>query len=221
MNSKATTYPSSGDNTERQGLFIVFEGIDGTGKTSQIDRLASFLKTQGHDVVTTREPSDGYFGKKLRSLFYSREAISKGEELQLFLDDRKDHLQQTILPALKKGSTILCDRYFLSTIAYQGATGHFTVEELLAKNSFAPAPDIALLLTAPITTCIERITKGRKEKLNDFEQRAFLEKTDAIFASLQFPWLKRVDCSGSMDTVEREIRQYITPLLQKNSKERE
>ncbi len=220
-NSTAITYPTVQHNTERQGLFIVFEGIDGTGKTSQITRLASFLKTSGHDVLTTREPSDGPFGKRLRSLFYNRKEISKDEELQLFLDDRKDHLQQIILPALKKGTTVLCDRYFLSTIAYQGATGHFTIEELLARNNFAPEPDIALLLTAPVAICIERITRGRKEKPNDFEQRAFLEKTDAIFTALEFPWLKRIDCSGSMETVEQEIQRHIRPLLQQNDKKRE
>ncbi len=219
-NAQPTSSPDNGAIAKWPGLFIVFEGIDGTGKSSQIKRLASFLENLGHNVLTTREPSDGTFGTKLRSLFYNRETISKEEELQLFIDDRKEHLQKTVLPALKKGQVVLCDRYFPSTIAYQGATGAFGIDELLAKNSFAPAPDIALLLAAPVDLCIQRITKGRNEKLNDFEKRDFLQKADAIFASLQFPWLKRIDCSDTMDEVEQEIRQIIEPLLQQKQQDR-
>ncbi len=221
MNSLSTSYPQQ-DKKEHnwKGLFIVFEGIDGTGKTSQITRQTSSLRRQGYTVLSTREPSDGPFGVRLRSLFYQREQISKQEELQLFLDDRRDHLQKTILPALQQGAIVLCDRYFLSTVAYQGATGSFTIEELLAKNSFAPAPDLAVLLSAPVATCLQRITHGRKEKPNDFEQQNFLQRAHEIFTTLDFPWLKRIDCDHSLEEVEQEIKRYIQPLLaQKHTQE--
>ncbi len=220
-NAQPTSSPYSEAIAKWPGLFIVFEGVDGSGKSSQIERLASFLENLGHNVLTTREPSDGIFGTKLRSLFYQREKISKEEELQLFIDDRKEHLQKTVLPALKEGQVVLCDRYFLSTIAYQGATGAFDIDNLLAKNSFAPPPDIALLLTAPVDICIQRITKGRNEKLNDFEKQDFLQKADAIFASLQFPWIKRVDCSKTEAEVEQKIRGIIKPLLHLQQQKRE
>ena len=198
---------------EWPGLFIVFEGIDGTGKTSQITRLENFLNQQNFPVLSTYEPSNGPYGTKLRQHFYNRDKISKEEELQLFLDDRKDHLQHTVLPALENGTIVLCDRYFLSTIAYQGATGRFTEEELLTKNNFAPAPDIALLFQAPLSVCLNRITAGRKELLNDFEQHKYLEKTAAIFSCLNFPWLKVVNSNQNIELVEQEIRQLILPLL--------
>ncbi len=212
--SLATAY-SKADKKEARwdGLFIVFEGIDGTGKSSQLKRLGEILDQGGYPFISTREPSDGPFGTRLRELFYSREQLSSQEELQLFIDDRKDHLARTILPALNNGIVVLCDRYFLSTVAYQGATGHFSVEQLLAENSFAPVPDIALLLSAPVPACLQRITVGRNEKPNDFEQQLFLEKAHAIFATLEFPWLKKIDCSRSIDDVTGEIEKHIQPLL--------
>lgn len=211
--STPTQHHQTGTYPDWPGLFIVFEGIDGTGKTSQLVRLANFLRQQGESVVSTREPSNGPYGTRLRQLFCSRETIGKEEELQLFLDDRHDHLHRTIIPALADGAIVLCDRYFLSTVAYQGATGRFSVEELLKKNSFAPVPDIALLFQAPISTCLARITIGRGESPNDFEQYHSLEKAAEIFSLLDFPWLKTVDCNHDMAKVEQNIQRHILPLL--------
>ncbi len=218
-NSKSSQHNQIWKNIRNwPGFFIVFEGIDGTGKTSQITRLASFLQSLRHQVICTREPSDGPHGTRLRQLFHKRETLSREQELQLFIDDRKDHLQTTVLPALNRGDIVLCDRYFLSTVAYQGATGHFTVDELLTKNAFAPAPDLALLLQAPLSVCLNRITAGRNDTLNDFEQKHFLEKTADIFSQLSFSWLKTIDCSKTMDSVETEIQQHILHLLRQGQK---
>ena len=103
-------------------MLIVFEGIDGTGKSTQVRLLAQALEERGLTVVTSREPTDGPFGQKLRlSMITGR--LSPEEELALFHEDRRDHVEHLILPALEAGKVVILDRYFFSTMAYQGARG--------------------------------------------------------------------------------------------------
>ncbi len=201
---------------QKKGLFIVFEGTDGTGKSSQLHQLGHWLKDLGYPVLTTREPSDGPHGRSLREHFYSRRELAAEKELELFLLDRRDHLKSCIVPALEHGEIVLCDRYFLSTVAYQSLHG-FSVEQLLAANAFAPAPDLAFLLYAPIAVCLARITAGRGETPNDFENSASLEQVDAVFRSLDFPWIRRIDSSGSIDEVQQTLRNHLLPLISSNT----
>jgi dTMP kinase len=105
------------------GFFIIFEGIDGTGKSTQLHLLAEKLKQLDYAVVSTREPTNGPYGKKIRELFVDRTAATLEEELELFIADRDQHVQEVIAPALADGSIVICDRYYLSTVAYQGARG--------------------------------------------------------------------------------------------------
>ena len=105
------------------GLFIVIEGIDGTGKSTQLHLLAEKLRQLGYAVVATREPTNGPYGQKIRELFVDRGAVSQEEELELFIADRDQHVKEVIAPALADGCVVICDRYYLSTIAYQGANG--------------------------------------------------------------------------------------------------
>ncbi|MBU0665557.1 MAG: dTMP kinase [Proteobacteria bacterium] len=197
-----------------KGLLIVFEGIDGTGKSTQMSLLASFLKEKGLDVIETREPTNGQFGQRIRSLYANRNGVSREEELELFIADRQEHVQDMLMPGLQEGKIILCDRYFLSTAAYQGAVG-FSPEEIIERNSFAPQPDLALLFYVPPQIGIERITTGRGETLNDFEQEASLQKVAAIFDSLKLPYIQRIDASGSIESVHQAVLQAVTPFLRK------
>ncbi|MDH3776874.1 MAG: dTMP kinase, partial [Desulfobulbaceae bacterium] len=100
------------------GLFIVFEGIDGTGKSTQLHLLAEKLRQLGYAVVATREPTNGPYGQKIRKLFVDRGSVSQEEELELFIADRDQHVKEIIKPALSDGCVVICDRYYLSTIAY-------------------------------------------------------------------------------------------------------
>ncbi|MCK9174132.1 MAG: dTMP kinase [Desulforhopalus sp.] len=195
-----------------RGLFIVFEGADGTGKSSQLRLLAQWLENSGYHVLMTREPSDGRHGRALREHFYSRSELSPEKELEMFLQDRRDHLENCIQPALAEGTFVLCDRYFLSTVAYQSLHG-FSTEFLLKENEFAPAPDIAFILQAPLATCLRRITTDRGEQPNDFETRESLEKVDTIFQSLSFPWIRRIDSSGGIDDIQQKLQKDLMPLL--------
>jgi dTMP kinase len=196
----------------RQGVLIVFEGTDGTGKSTQLQLLSHYLLTKGYPVITTREPTEGQYGRKIRSLYMNRDKYSRDDELELFLADRREHVQGLLAPALEQGKVILCDRYFLSTAAYQGARG-FDPETILAMNRFAPDPDLALLFQIPLEIGLKRITLGRGDELNDFEQRESLDRVAAIFASIKRPYIRHIDASGSIEKVHRMVLEYVNPVL--------
>jgi dTMP kinase len=189
----------------KRGLLIAFEGIDGTGKSTQIALLAEYLATLGHEVVTTREPTDGVYGQKIRSMFASRHELSSEEELELFMNDRREHIRELISPALAAGKIVLTDRYYFSTVAYQGAAGHDPVRILAENESFAPVPDLVMLLTLSTDESARRIRSGRGEVLNDFEQEEELARVAAVFDGLEMDYIKRIDASGSPEMVHKEI----------------
>lgn len=195
------------------GKLIVFEGTDGAGKSTQIQMLATHLKELGYDVITTFEPTNGPKGQQIRALYTNRGAATKEEELQLFLDDRKEHVENLLTPSLSQGKIVLCDRYYLSTAAYQGANG-LDVSEILAQNSFAPEPDLALLLQIPVQQGRERITSLRGEQTNDFEKRDMLEKVATIFDSLDLPYIVKVNAAQDIGAVHSDIVAKVTSLLQ-------
>ncbi len=202
-------------NDEPKGCLFVFEGIDGTGKSTQLTMLADSLNRNGYDTVVTREPTDSLYGQKIRELYKNRDSVTREEELQLFIDDRKEHVTKFIGPNLEKGKVILCDRYFLSTIAYQGALG-MDIKEIAVRNSFAPQPDLAFLFHVPPKVSAYRITRYRKETPNDFEQEQFLEKVDAIFKSLDYPFIRRVDAQNSITNIHRFVWKLTISWLEKH-----
>lgn len=194
------------------GKLIVFEGIDGTGKSTQIQMLGDTLKTKGYDVLVTREPTDGVYGRRIREHFTQRDKISREEELELFIADRRDHVERELNPALKEGKIVLCDRYFLSTVAYQGANGADPAT-VLSLNSFAPTPHIALILEVSVATSLHRITQGRKDQLNDFEQADTLKRVKTIFDGLDLPYIIRVDAEQDLHAVHKDIMTRVLPNL--------
>ncbi|PHR30554.1 MAG: dTMP kinase [Desulfotalea sp.] len=195
-----------------RGCLIVFEGTDGTGKSTQLSLLANYLQDKQYPVVTTREPTEGKYGQRIRGLYLQRDSCTPREELELFLADRKEHVDNMINPALASGKIVLCDRYFLSTVAYQGAIG-FAIDELLSLNSFAPEPDIAILLQASLDTGRKRITENRGEQLNDFEQIENLQKVAAIFDSLSLPFIKKISAQGSIESVHSKVLSEVLPII--------
>lgn len=192
--------------------FIVFEGIDGTGKSTQSALLADYLRIRGVEVVETREPSGGTYGEKIREMYENRGEYSLAEELDLFVRDRKDHVRRIINPALADNKTVLCDRYYFSTAAYQGAAGG-VIEKIFSANSFAPEPDIVLLLEMMPEESIQRIRDFRTEKLNDFEQIEQLAKVDAIYRSFTHDCITRIDAAASLTRVQDNIRRAVEGLF--------
>jgi dTMP kinase len=200
-------------NVRPSGKLIVFEGIDGTGKTTQLALLAKVLSDRGLPVISTREPTDGKFGRKIRGLYSNRKSISREEELDLFLADRREHVQEVLVPALEQGKIILCDRYVLSTVAYQGAAG-INPQEILVRNAFAPTPDLALLFQASPDVGIARITGKRGESPNDFERADVLARVAGIFSSLQQPYIHRIDASRGISAVHASVMTAVEHVLQ-------
>ena len=194
------------------GKLIIFEGTDGAGKSTQIKMLADYLRGKGVDVIASFEPTNGPYGQRIRQLYTDRGKVTRNEELELFLADRREHVDKVINPAISAGKIVLCDRYYLSTAAYQGALG-FDVEEILQRNSFAPTPDLALLLQIPVEDGRGRITCSRGEKTNDFEKAEMLEKVSAIFNSLSFPYIHHINACQSIENVQRDIIRQVNQLL--------
>lgn len=199
-------------NTANKGMLIAFEGIDGTGKSTQIRLLADYLQGRGCRVVQTREPTDGPYGQRIRELFVNRARCTPEEELTLFIEDRRQHVAEVIGPALAEGSIVLTDRYYFSTAAYQGAAG-MEPEAVFARNNFAPRPDLVILLTMPIAESLRRIRESRGEELNDFEQEDQLRRVAALFATFNDPCIVRIDAAAPLDQVAGDIRRAADRLL--------
>ncbi|MGJ8673943.1 dTMP kinase [Rubritalea sp.] len=192
------------EDQKKRGLLIVIEGIDGTGKSSQARMLAEALRTSGVEVLLDREPSDGPFGKILRASM-TEGRLAPADELELFHKDRRQHVTDVITPTLDRGCHVVLDRYYFSTMAYQGANG-FDVNELRATNeSFAPAPDLLFILDLDVDAALERIG-SRGDEANEFEQRDALQFCRDVFLSVKDESYARVvDSSPSLEEIHKEM----------------
>jgi dTMP kinase len=195
-----------------RGLFIVFEGVDGAGKTTQVCLLAERLQGAGYEVVCLKEPTEGPWGQKLRQLAqHGRQEIPPATELEWFLQDRREDVEHNIQPALARGQIVVLDRYYFSTIAYQGAL-QLDPEEIRARNeAFAPPPDLVFLLHLPAAQGWQRVRQ--RGTLSHFERLDYLERVAAIFAAMDFPYLRRIDASADPLTVQEHIWQEVAALL--------
>ncbi|HOI88877.1 MAG TPA: dTMP kinase [Candidatus Rifleibacterium sp.] len=157
-----------------KGLFITFEGPEGSGKSTQIKLLRQFLADRGHDVVTTREPGGTVAGDRIRSVLLDKDCGSLEPETELFLmlAQRSEHLKKVILPALKTGKTVLCDRYFDSSMAYQGHARGLGIERVRnVHEAFLPGflPDLTVLLRIAPEVGLERARHGGTKQLDRME----------------------------------------------------
>lgn len=202
-------------NQRGKGRLIAFEGIDGTGKSTQIYMLAEALKDKGYEVIITREPTDGVYGRRIRELYVSRDNVSREEELELFLADRREHIEKLIAPALADGKIVLTDRYYLSTAAYQGAAG-LNPELIMRKNEeFAPEPDLAILIDLSPRQAVARIQQGRGEALNAFEQEESLAEVSKLFHAIDRRFIRWVDGAQGVNDVRQSVMAEVKNILPK------
>jgi dTMP kinase len=188
-----------------RGLLIVIEGIDGTGKSTQVQRLGDWFTSQGREVVLSREPTAGPWGAKVRETAASGR-LSPELELEYFLNDRRQHVEELIAPALAAGKVVILDRYYFSTMAYQGARGFDPAEIRRQNELFAPVPDLLFVMELDVDTALQRIG-ARGDTANEFEKRGNLERCREIFQALKDePFVRVIDSSGSVDEVARRVR---------------
>ena len=142
-----------------KGLFITFEGIDGCGKTTQIELLKNHLEQKGYSVLLTREPGAKGLGEKLREILLNYDGeVSSNCESFLFLADRAQHIDTVIKPAIDKGIIVLCDRHTDSTVAYQGYGRMLDLKQIHSLNNIATSglkPDITFILKELVKVEIE------------------------------------------------------------------
>lgn len=198
----------------REGILLAFEGIDGAGKTTQARRLEATLREAGYPVLYTREPTTGPTGQKIRSLIAAgRGALRPEEELDLFLRDREEHVAAVIRPALARHEVVLLDRYYFSTMAYQGALG-LDPEMIRRRNeAFAPPPHLTFVLDLPPAAGLDRIRGARAAAPDTFEREEYLERVRGLFAALTGPGILHLDATQAADVVAASIREATFALL--------
>ncbi len=210
-------------------MFVSFEGIEGSGKSTAIKGLYEYLIKQGHKVICTREPGGSALGQSLRkTLLNEQSSICPEAELFLFLADRAQHVQEVIKPALKQGQFVLCDRYVDSTIAYQGAGRGLDIESLLHLHKMCTGnlwPELTLLLDVPIEIGLKRATmrndakvQGENEKRFDLESVSFHEqvrKNYHVRAQLEPKRINIIDANNNPQIVIEHCIQAVEDALKK------
>jgi len=170
----------------RKGVLIAIEGTDGSGKSTQVKMLCDSFRQEGYNVRCLKEPTNGQYGQKIRLLAKNgRHLASAEEELELFLKDRIEDCTNNIRPALKRRELIFIDRYYFSTIAYQGALGLDPVMIWNRNEEIAVVPDLVILLDVPVQTGLSRILSFRKEQHDHFENEKFLEGVRKLFLNIK------------------------------------
>ncbi len=191
-------------------LFIVLEGIDGSGKTTQTFMLEHRLRKMGRKVYATREPTDGIIGGIIRAALTTKLRISHRTLQILFAADRSEHVKE-IEERRKAGYDVICDRYYFSSIAY--GMVDLDMDWLLKMNSVFPEPDITILLDLPAETALKRL--GDRYSKTFFERKVFLSKVRENFMILsrKFNNFYIVDGSKTEEEVHKEIFDIVSKHL--------
>jgi dTMP kinase len=207
--------------------FITFEGGDGSGKTTQLRALESYLNARGKSCITTREPGGTSLGKLIRQVLLEvgEQTIASPTELFLYLADRAQHVQEIIHPAIEQGKIVLCDRHTDSTLAYQGYGRGIDLELLRQLNAIASGgitPDLIFLLDCPVEVGLSRTAKrqfqlSRKpEDRFEREKVEFHERVRAGFLELACTEPERfcvIDGSRSVEEVFQQVRKIVDQKL--------
>lgn len=191
------------------GKFIVFEGLDGSGQSTQTELLKEYLKGRGEKVVKTKEPtSESEPGKKIREVLDKKKEISPRQLQKLYAEDRKEHLNNLIIPNLKKGTTVISDRYFFSSFAFGGVD--VDMNWLIKINNNFLMPDLTFFLDVKPEICLERIEK-RGDKRTLFEEKKKLEKVYQNFQKIvkKFSIIKTVNGELPINEVFGQIKKIL------------
>jgi len=200
-----------------KGFLIAIEGIDGSGKTTQAHFVQEHLQARKLPVIRTKEPTTGHWGQILRDSALTGR-LSLDEEVDAFINDRKEHVEKVINPSLDAGHIVLVDRYYFSSMAYQGSRG-MEPEEIMRRNElFAPEPDLLVVLDIDPKIGLKRI-KTRGDRANHFEKTGTLRKAREIFNSIRKPYSYRVNADQQPEVIRNLIvRQFSAMYVEKIAK---
>jgi dTMP kinase len=204
------------EGTMKKGVFISFEGIDGSGKSTQLQLCADALAQAGHSVVVTRNPGGTPFGTELRRiLLHGDYAVGSLSELLLFMADRAQHREELILPALAAGKIVLCDRYHDSTLAYQGYGRGLNLAMIRQLNAIATQglmPELTFLFDGDPAILAQRVNKrGQVDRLEG-EPLSFRERVREGYYALAKEEPERIrilDATQSIDALWAEVLGYV------------
>ena len=198
------------------GKFIVFEGLDGSGQSTQADLLRDFLIKKGFDVILTKEPTkDSRASREIKKALDEKIKIEPSKLQELFTEDRKEHLEKLIIPALKGNKMVISDRYFFSTFAF-GTSDGLTLDWLIKINDKFLVPDLTIILKVSPENCVERIEK-RGSAITLFEKKEKLKKVWQTYQILpnRIKNTYIIDGEKSIEEVSKLVKELVrsTPLF--------
>ena len=184
-------------------MLINLEGIDGCGKSTQSQFLIEKFEKDNEKIILLKEPTNGKYGKKLWEMLRGKREATTEEILELFVLDRKEHVNEKIKPALNEGKIVLMDRYYYSTMAYQAAAG-IDVNRIRKDNEFAPEPNIVLIFDLPADLAMKRV---RGHSVADvFEKEEHLEKVRKAYLNLEDdPLVRIIDATRTPEKIFDEV----------------
>ena len=189
-------------------MLINLEGIDGCGKSTQSQFLMDKFESNNEKTILLKEPTNGKYGQKLWEMLSGKIEATTEEILELFVLDRKEHVNQKIKPALDDGMIVLMDRYYYSTMAYQAAAG-IDVDRIRRDNEFAPKPDIVLIFDLPADLAMKRV---RSHSVADvFEKEEHLEEVRKAYLNLKDDSLVRIiDATRTPEVIFDEVWRLVS-----------
>ena len=230
-NRRSQGTPSAPNRLRRKGLFITFEGIEGSGKSTQARTLAHYLRDRGFEVVETREPGGTPVAERIREVFLrptrkrrSIDPLVPECEVALILAARSQHVANLILPALEHGAVVICDRFSDSTLAYQGYGRGLPLPELRSLTRWAAkglTPDATFLFDLPVSQGLRRRLTSTDVNRLDHETATFHQRVRKGFLTLAQQAPRRIhtiNAGRSAQAIARHLRTLITPLLEQGLK---
>jgi dTMP kinase len=200
----------------KQGSFITMEGVDGSGKTTQLQLTARYLLDCGYDVVTTREPGGTKLAERIRNVVLDADAaVNPRTEVLLYLAARAEHVEKLIRPALEAGKIVLCDRFADSTMVYQGFVRGIETDKVKALCEFAAdelRPELTILLdAAPEALLQRRADRGVRDRFEqeglDFQKK--VREGFLLLANADPVRVKKVNALQNTDAVQADIRKIL------------
>lgn len=207
----------------KKGLFVAFEGGEGTGKTTAIDAIYDWIKEQGIECIKTREPGGIKIAEEIRQVILDKDntAMDGKTEALLYAAARRQHLVEKVVPALERGAVILCDRFLDSSLAYQGYARGLGIDEVMAINKFAIdgyMPDISILFDLDPKVGLERISSNDEREVNrlDLEKLDFHERVREGYNTVynvNSNRIVKIDAEKSKAEVQNDIKNILAPII--------